>query len=209
MLLVDSLMRLLVFTVALACAGCASTPADMEDLNDAPATVVFSLADGVQIRGGTQSIHLAGGNYRVVKQNRHGSMVAAPEFGVIRPSPRGFLGFQGGIWLPKDPSANARIYVLYETSERLYPNLQTALTVPADAERKILEASGEPVDSGKSPSVPAPGSPNFQYGNIAHSPAAALVMGIADSQRGKPDVIVELSQTELHQLLKSSLSVQR
>lgn len=205
----DSFVRYLVLTFALVCAGCASTPADMEDLYDIPATVAFTLADGVQVRSGTQSVHLARGSYRVVKQNRYGSMLAAPEFGVIRSSPRGYLGYQGGIWLPSDPRTSARIYVLYETSERLYPNLQSALTVPADAERKILEANGGPAGLGSSFSVPAPGDPNFQYGNIAHSPAAQLVMMIVESQRGKPDVIVELSQAELHELLKSPLPQQR
>lgn len=176
----------------------------MAELSEASGDVVFSIDDGIQVQAGDQPVYLASGHYRIFKTNASGSMYAAPGFGVIRKTSRGFLGFRGGVWVPRDARASAKVYVLYETSERLYPDLRSALTVPADEERKLLEQ--ERLEANRTPPPGAPPQatpPPFQPGNVAHSPALLLVMGLAETQRGKPDVIAEMPQAELQKHLKS------
>jgi hypothetical protein len=192
---------------AIASAGCASTPPEMEDISEASGNVVFSLVGGMLIRDGSQSVHLASGNYRIVKKNSYGSMLAAPGFGVIRSSSRGYFGYQGGVWMPRNRGANAKIYVLHETSERQYQSLESALTLPADAERKMLEMESKNGSGSKNPldTTTSGSSQPFEYGNPAYSPVATVVMALIESQRGKPDVIAEISQAEFEKLLEPSM----
>lgn len=182
--------------------GCASTPAEFDGLQPASGRVVFSLDKGVQIRGGSDSVFLARGDYRVIKQNAHGSMYAAPGYAVIRQSSRGYLGYLGGVWVPRDPSANARVFVLYDTSERLYSDLPTAVSVPADVERRMLEqAKLDEAGTGSIVRVPEPPQTSFEYGNPAYSPVAILITALLETQKGKPDVIAEVPRADFERLI--------
>jgi hypothetical protein len=182
--------------------SCASAPAAFDRLTDASGQVIFALDDGVQVKTGSDPIYLARGGYRVIKSGPEGSMYAGPEFGVVRKSVRGYLGYPGGVWIPRDPNAMAKIFVFVGLGERLYPNLTDALTLPAEAERKMVEqAALEGIDYTQIKRSTCAEEPLPPSGAFIGPASVALLCAIFEYQRGKPDVIGELSGKDLEKLI--------
>lgn len=198
--------RLSFVALVLTLSACASAPAEFERLVDAPGHVVFELDDGVEAIAGSSPIYLSSGGYRLVKSSKDGGLYAAPEFGVIRKTRRGFLGYPGGIWIPHDRNGVAKIFVLAGMGERLYPDLPTALALPKEAEKRMYEeASRQGIDLDKIERTGCEGPPDNRPGWAT----AMLICALAESERGKPDVIGELPRAAFEKLILSTLPATR
>lgn len=183
-------------------ASCASNPIDFQNLSKASGKVVFTLDEGIQVKGGSEPIYLARGNYRIVKDSGVGGMYLGPDFGIVRKSSRGYLGHPGGVWIPRDPNSLIKVFVLVGLRERLYPDLSVALTLPAKAEREMVElAAREGVDLDAIARQSCAGDPLQPPGSTVGWATAALICAFVESEIGKPDVISELSRSDFDRMI--------
>lgn len=194
--------RLLFVAASLALASCATAPPEFDRLADASGRVVFLLEHGIQVKGGDDPIYLASGPYRIVKSGAAGSMFVAADYGVIRRTARGYLGYSGGVWIPRDVNSTAKVFVFVGMRERLYADLTSALTLPAQTALKMAEeAASEGIDYDKIERQRCEEQPLSDRGWAT----VLLLCAIVEAQRGKPDVIAELPRPEFEALIGPSV----
>jgi len=190
-------LQLLLFKrhVLVACAwlvlvsGCATDPIELAGLQPTGPVRSFELREPVTASGGSEATHLALGTYRSVRSGPSGTMYAAPGFGIIRHSSRGFMGYPGGIWIPSDPGLPAKVYVLIGMRERLYPNLEAAVALPAHEERQA-QARAAPQAGG--------GTLLEETRYDQSGWLTVLVIGaLVEQQQGKAEFIAEISRAEV------------
>lgn len=198
-------LRILGIWTLLVLEGCASAPREFEQLENASGRVIFELDKGIQVKDGNDAIYLAQGGYRIVKSGRQGSMYVGPDYGVIRRSARGYLGYPGGVWIPADRDSKVQVFVFVGLGERLYTNLSAALTLPSEAERKMEEqALLAGIDDSKFGRQSCAKDPLPPPGGVIGPASVAILCAIFEYQRGKPDVIGELPRMRFENLVGPS-----
>jgi hypothetical protein len=197
-----NMLRPFLIAASMLLTACASAPPEFERLSDASGNVIFVLEQGIQVKSGVEPIYLAAGPYRITRSGAEGAMYVGADYGVIRRTTRGYLGYPGGVWIPRDQKVTAKVFVLVGLGERLYTDLPSALTLPAEADRKMAEqAAREGIDYDKIVRQTCRDAPMTPYGATVGWASAALLCAIVESERGKPDVISELPRKELESLI--------
>lgn len=194
--------RLYLVLASLLLTACASAPPEFDRVSDASGQIIFALEHGIQVKSDPDPIYLASGSYRITKTGAEGAMYVGSDYGVIRRTARGYFGYPGGVWFPRDPNATAKIFVFTGLGERMYVDLPAALTLPAENDRKMVEqAALEGIDYTKIEKRPCDDGPMQPPGSRVGWASIALLCAIIDGQRGKPDVIAELPRRQLEALI--------
>lgn len=148
---------------------------------------------------GDRRYGIAPGVYLAEQENALGTFYKGPRYGVFYAVPQGFMVRSGGVWVPRNPMLEVKVYAYFDLEWTQVDDYQSAISLQVPKEGR----DGAKLDTAQLAINNAPKGSPIIHQAVGGAIAYALIDAVIAADRGKPAFIWDVADKEMNKNIRA------